>query len=168
MYARPLLVRRIPLIRMAVAGFLILAFALAATPAFAGSNDRVNFAQRIVVDQDETTGDLVCFLCSIENHGTVQGDVVSFLGGVKSDGPIHGDLVSFLGNVSVTGTGSVGGEVVVIGGSLRKGEDARLGQDRVVFPAAIFLIPFIILAAIIWGISRVFRRRPVYFPTVGR
>jgi hypothetical protein len=154
--------------RLTFAVLLFFTLIVSVRPAFAGDNDRVSFAQRIVVDENETTGDLVCFLCAVEVHGHVEGDVVSFLGGVKNDGVIQGDVVSFLGNLNLSGTGSIGGDVVVMGGNLRKSEDARLGKDRVVFPVAIFLIPFLILGAIVWGISRIFRRPPVYFPTPGR
>jgi hypothetical protein len=160
-------VRRNTLKRMALAAFVALAFTLVAKPAFAGSNDRVSFAQRIVVDQNDTAGDLVCLLCTIEVHGQVDGSVVSILGGVKNDGAVRGDMVSLLGNVNLAGTGSVDGDLVVMGGGLHKSQDARLGQNQVVFPLAVFLIPFAILGAIIWGITRIFRRRPVYFPTVG-
>jgi hypothetical protein len=134
-----------------------------ARPAFAHGNDRVNFAQRIVVDENDSTGDLVCFLCSIEVHGNVQGNVVSFLGGVKGDGAMHGDVVSFLGDVNLSGNSTVDGQVVVLGGDLRRGTDVRMGQDQVVLPGAVFAVPLIFLVAILWGITRLFRRRPVYF-----
>ncbi len=140
-----------------------------ATPAFAhDSQDRVSFAQRIVVRPDEKAGDLVCFLCSIENHGNVHGDVVSFLGGVKSEGAIDGDVVSFFGDVNLAGDASVHGNLVILGGNLRKGASVQTGSSQVIFPTAIVLFPFLIVAAILWGVTRVFRRRPMYFPRTGR
>jgi hypothetical protein len=154
--------------RMAPFQFIVLAAVFAALfsvarPAFASSNDRVSFGQRIVVGENETADDLVCFLCSIDIKGTVDGDVVSFLGGVKSKGPIHGDVVSFLGDVDLADAGSIDGSLVVMGGNLHKGAESRVGSDRVVFPVTIVLLPFLFLAALLWAIVRLFRRRPVYF-----
>ncbi len=143
--------------------FLAAMLTAGSKPAFAGSNDRVSFAQRIVVHQDESVSDVVCFLCTIENHGTIDGDVVSFLGGVKTEGPVHGDLVSFLGDVSLAGEGSIDGDLVVMGGNLHKSADTRLGASQVIFSPAIFLLPFILLGIVVLGVTRIFRRRPVYF-----
>ena len=154
--------------RWTFAGLLyaFLVFALLGTTAqhaLASDNDRVNFGQRIVLDENDTAGDLVCFLCSIEVHGNVQGNVVSFLGGVKADGAMHGDVVSFLGDVNLSGNSTVDGQVVILGGDLRRAADVRLGQDQVVLPGAVFAVPLIFLFAILWGVKRLFRRRPVYF-----
>ena len=130
----------------------------------AEDRDRVSFGDRIVVSEGETIGDAVCFFCSVESHGTIQGDVVSFFGGVHTDQPVHGDLVSFGGNVNLDDGASVDGDLVVFGGSLRKSSEARTSQSEVVFPAIIFAIPLLILGAIIWGASALFRRRvPHYY-----
>ena len=149
--------------RLLYAALGICLLASMARPAFAENNDRVSFGQRIVVTDNDTAGDLVCFLCSVEVHGTVEGNVVSFLGGVKSDGKVNGDLVSFLGDVSLSGNSTVDGQVVLMGGALHKGADVRLGENEVVFPPAVFVFPFVLIAAIFWGITRIFRRRPMYY-----
>lgn len=126
--------------------------------------DRVSFGSRIVVGEDESVDDVVCFLCSVEIRGKVHGDVVTFLGSVKSSSPIQGDVVSFAGNVVLDEDASVGGDLVIFGGSLRKSADTRIAQDQVIFPAIIFFVPILILAAIIWGIAVLVRRRPpVYY-----
>ena len=159
--------RRLPIapcsLHFVLAGLLFLLLLACGKPALAEGNDRVNFAQRIVIAQDDTAGNVVCFLCSVEVHGNVDGDIVTFLGGVKSDGQMHGDLVSFLGDVNLAGNATLDGQIVLLGGNLRKGEAARLGENQVVLPAGIFLLPFILIGAIIWGISRIFRRRPMYY-----
>ena len=143
-------------------GWLSLA---AARPAYASDGrDRVSFGQKISVGQDETVGDVVCFLCSIENHGTVHGDVVSFLGGVKGDGSVRGDVVSFLGDVSLSGEASVTGDLVIFGGTLRKSAQAQLSSERVVFPLGFLFLPILIVVAIVWGLSRLFRTRS-YMPS---
>jgi acetyltransferase-like isoleucine patch superfamily enzyme len=132
--------------------------------AVAEDRDRVSFGDRIVVSEGETIGDAVCFFCSVESHGTIQGDVVSFFGGVRTDKPVHGDVVSFGGNVNLNDGASIDGDLVIFGGALRKSGDARTSQSVVIFPAIIFAIPLLILGAIIWGASALFRRRvPHYY-----
>ena len=147
-------------------GLALFAGALLMSSRAAGAEDRdrVSFGDRIVVGEGETIGDAVCFFCSVESHGTIQGDVVSFFGGVRTDKPVHGDLVSFGGNVNLDDGASVDGDLVVFGGSLRKNGDARTSQSEVIFPAIIFAIPLLIVGAIIWGVSALFRRRiPHYY-----
>ena len=126
-------------------------------------HDRVSFGQRIVVHQGETAGDVVCFLCSVENHGNIHGDVVSFLGGVKSEGPIRGDVVSFLGDVNLAGEAAITGDLVVFGGNLRKSATVPSSSDQVVFPVTFLLIPVLIFIAIAWGLTRLVRTRS-YLP----
>ncbi len=130
--------------------------------------DRVSFGNRIVVNEGETVGDVVCFLCSVESHGRIQGDVVTFLGNVKATSPIRGDVVSFAGNVVLEDEASIDGDLVIFGGDLRKNGSAHVGQDQVIFPVVIFLIPIAIIGAIIWAISAIFRRRTptFYIPPV--
>jgi hypothetical protein len=126
--------------------------------------DRVSFGSRIVIGENESAGDVVCFFCSVEAHGKIQGDVVTFFGSVKSTGPIQGDVVSFLGDVALNEDASVGGDLVIFGGSLRKNLTAHIGQDQVIFPVVIFMAPILIFVGIIWGISVLFRRRaPVFY-----
>lgn len=126
--------------------------------------DRVSFGSRVVVNEDETVGDVVCFFCSVEVHGKIQGDVVTFLGDVKSTSPIQGDLVSFAGNVALEEDAAVHGDLVIFGGGLHKSAGAYVGQDQVVFPTAIFLAPILVIAGVVWAISALFRRRiPLYY-----
>ena len=139
---------------------LLIVCVAAVQPALASNGqDRVSFGQRIIVGQDETVGDLVCFLCSIENHGTVHGDVVSFLGGVKSEGSIRGDVVSFLGDVSVAGEASITGDLVIFGGTLRKSAQAQISSEQVIFPFGLLILPILIFVAIVWGLTRLFHTR---------
>ncbi len=147
-----------------IVGTLLL-LAAGVRPALAeDGQDRVSFGSRIVVSEGETVGDVVCFLCSVEAHGKIQGNVVTFLGSVKSSAPIQGDVVSFAGNVVLVEDASISGDLVIFGGDLRKSGTAYAGQDQVIFPVIIFLIPVAIIAAIIWAISRLFRRRtPIFY-----
>ena len=125
--------------------------------------DRVSFGNRIVVNEGDSVGDVVCFLCSVESHGQITGDVVAFLGNVKSSQPIRGDVVALGGNVVLTDGASVDGDLVVFGGHVRKSEGSRVSADQVVFPAAILLVPILILVALIWAATALFRRRPPLF-----
>jgi len=145
--------------------FLCAVVLLAFAPrARADDQDRVSFGSRIVVGEDETVGDVVCFFCSVEAHGKVNGNIVTFLGNVKTSAPINGDVVAFAGNVLLEDDASIGGDLVVFGGSLRKNGGGRVSQDQVIFPAVIFLIPVLILGGLIWGITALFRRRhPVFY-----
>jgi len=151
------------MVRMSLA-VLTLAAGFGMSAAHAESADRVSFGQRVVVGEQDEAQDIVCFFCSVQNHGRIRGDVVSFFGGVKSDGTISGDVVSFLGDVSLGNESTLNGDVVILGGALHRNGNAQIGKDQVVFPPIIFAIPFIVIGLILWGISSLFRRRtPAYF-----
>jgi hypothetical protein len=127
-------------------------------------DDRVSFGHRIVVNDGETVGDVVCFLCSVEAHGKIHGDVVTFLGSVRTEAPVQGDVVTFGGNVVLNEEASVGGDLVIFGGDVRKSSGSHIGADQVIFPTVIFFIPVLILVGILWALLAIFRRRtPVYY-----
>jgi len=144
---------------------LILTMACGSRQAVADvGNYRVSFGNRIYVGENQTVGDVLCFLCSVEAHGKIKGDIVTFLGGVKATSPISGDVVSFLGDINLTQDARVAGDLVVLGGSVHQGGTSRIGGDRVTLPLAILLIPILLVAAIVYGISGLFRRRvPIYY-----
>jgi hypothetical protein len=119
--------------------------------------DIVHFGDNILVGQDETAGDLVCFLCSVEAKGNVQGDVVVFLGSVHLDEGSRGDMVVFGGDVWLNGDASIAHDLVVFGGALHPAERQRVGGETVIFPPVIFLPIVLVIAAIFWGIWMVAR-----------
>lgn len=123
------------------------------------STDRVSFMHDIYVSDTEEADDTVCFLCSIHVDGKVNGDAVAFLGGIRVKGEINGDAVSFLGNVEMGDQSRIGGDCVVFGGPLRLNGSATIGGDRVDFPFILVMLPFIVLALLIYGIVSLFRRR---------
>jgi hypothetical protein len=123
------------------------------------SADRVSFLHDIIVGESEEADDLVCFFCSIRADGKVNGDAVSFFGGVRMSGEISGDVVSFFGPVKMEGQSSIGGDCVVFGAPLRRSDDASIGGDTVQFSLLLFLLPFLILALIIYGGVSLARRR---------
>lgn len=124
------------------------------------SSDRVSFMHDIVIDNGEEAGDAVCFLCSIRvDGGKVSGDAVAFLGSVHLDGEISGDVVSFLGDVALRDQSRIGGDCVVFGGPLRLEGQSTIDGERVDFPWILVMMPFALLALMIYGIVALFRRR---------
>jgi uncharacterized integral membrane protein len=123
------------------------------------STDRVSFMHDIVISDNEEVDDAVCFLCSIRSNGKINGDAVAFLGGIHLNGEINGDAVSFLGDVSMADQSHIGGDCVVFGGPLRMNGNASVSGDTVNFPFILIMLPFIVLALLIYGIVTLFRRR---------
>jgi len=141
--------------------YLCFAFFLTAIciPRAHASTDRVSFMRDIVISENEEADDAVCFLCSIRISGKVNGDAVAFLGGIHLSGEINGDAVSFLGNVSMGDQSRIGGDCVVFGGPLRMDGSATIDGNRVNFPFILIMMPFVVLALLIYGIVSLFRRR---------
>jgi predicted acyltransferase (DUF342 family) len=146
--------------------YLCFALFLAAicVPRAQASADRVSFMHDIVIDDGEDADDAVCFLCSIRVNGKINGDAVAFLGSIHLNGEISGDVVSFLGDVAMGDQSRIGGDCVVFGGPLRRNGNTTISGDTVNFPLIVIMMPFILLAALIYGIVSLFRRRryPAY------
>ena len=154
---------------------LIAGLLLFARPALA-DRDRVQFGENIVVPQDDSIHDAVCFFCSVDARGAIDHDVVVFFGNVHIASRSNHDVVNFFGNVTVDDHGSIGHDVVNFFGNIKLGEDATVGNDmvamfgevhaadsahvegnRVIQPAWLLLIPFLILGGIIAGIVSIVR-----------
>jgi hypothetical protein len=130
-----------------------------AAPHLHAASDRVSFFHDIVVSDSEEAEDAVCFLCSIRIEGKASGDAVAFLGSIHVKGEVGGDVVSFLGDVAMGDDSRIGGDCVVFGGPLRRGSDSTIGGDTVQFPFILLMLPFIILALLIYGVVSLVRRR---------
>ena len=143
--------------------WLYLCFALFLSAMFVprahAASDRVSFMHDINIGDTEEADDAVCFLCSIRVNGKVNGDAVAFLGGIHLNGEISGDTVSFLGPVSMGDEARIGGDCVVFGGPLRRNGNATIDGSTVNFPFILVMLPFIVLALMIYGIVSLFRRR---------
>lgn len=159
---------------------LIAALLLFARPAFA-NRDQVQFGSNIVVPQDSSVHDAVCFFCSVDAKGPIDHDVVVFFGNVHIASRSNHDVVNFFGNVTVDDHGSIGHDVVNFFGNIRLGEDATVGNDmvamfgdvhaadsahiegnRVIQPAWLLLIPILFfggIIAVIVNLVRNFRHR---------
>ncbi|MDR3742044.1 MAG: hypothetical protein P4L40_23735 [Terracidiphilus sp.] len=159
---------------------LIAVLLLFARPALA-DRDQVQFGTNIVVPQDGSIHDAVCFFCSVDAKGTIDHDVVVFFGNVHIAGHSNHDVVNFFGNVTVDDHGSIGHDVVNFFGNIRLGEQATVGNDmvamfgdvraaesahiegnRVIQPAWLLLIPLCFfggIIAVIVSLIRNFRHR---------
>ena len=148
---------------------LVVVCLMAARPAFA-KDDRVSFANDIVVDQGSTSGDLVCLMCSVKVHGEVHGDIVTLLGSVAVDDArsISGDVVTVGGDLSLGDAASVSGDVAVVGGYLNRGSGASInGDTKVMAGKGWLLVPFaplLIFIGVIWLIVWLVTRRRYRFP----
>jgi hypothetical protein len=141
--------------------YLCFALFLAAfcAPRAHASADRVSFMHDIDISEGEEADDAVCFLCSIRVHGKVNGDAVAFLGGIHLNGEINGSAVSFLGDVEMSDQSRIGGDCVVFGGPLRRNGNAAIDGSAVDLPFILIMLPFVILALLIYGIISLFRHR---------
>ncbi len=129
--------------------------------------DVVHFASRVVIGPGQEARDVVCILCSVEVDGTVDRDIVAILGSVQVRGTAAHDVVAIAGNVSVAENASIGHDLVVIGGSRRLASTAVIGHESVIIMPIVILLPFLVVALIIWMIVRFFRwlfyrNRPMY------
>jgi hypothetical protein len=132
------------------------------------NRDIVQFGNSIDVPQDAEIHDAVCFFCSINVQGVASGNLVSFFGTVHIDGQAKHDVVVFFGDVKLAPNASIGNNLVNFFGSVQLGEDVRIGRDtvvmfgnlraaptasfggnRVVQPIWLFLIPLLILIALV-------------------
>ncbi len=153
--------------RVRFCALVFLLCSLAPSPARAQERDAVRFANNIMIHEGEEVHDAVCFLCSIENDGTVHGDMVAFLGSIRVRGHAEHDAVVFLGNLSLAENASIDHDAVVFAGSLHIAPGSSIGRDRMVFPSFLFLLPMLVLlgllALIVWAIRALMHRnRPVY------
>jgi hypothetical protein len=132
------------------------------------NRDIVQFGNSIDVPQDGEIHDAVCFFCSINVKGVASGNLVSFFGTVRIDGQAKHDVVVFFGDVKAAPNASIGNNLVNFFGTVQLGEDVSIGRDtvvmfgtlrasptasfggdRVVQPIWLFLIPFLILIALV-------------------
>lgn len=164
----PRVSERFPLPRMLCALTLLL---LLAPVAFArSSNDHVGVGRDIVVDENETAGDIACAFCSVKIHGDVTGDVAVLFGTVTVD-PSHsisGDVAILGGDLNLAEETHVGGDVAIAAGDLNLASSATVRGSRAVFPGRFWLFvpfaPILILLGIIWLIVYLVRRNRYQFP----
>lgn len=127
-----------------------------------GHSDRVQFFQNIEVGPNESVGDLVCLFCSIHNAGT-SGDNVAILGSIVVDGTVNGDCVAVGGSIRLSEDASVGGDTVGLGGGVSRHPNAAV-KGEVVSQVGPFIFlgmilgPLIPVILVVWLIVWLVRR----------
>jgi hypothetical protein len=76
------------------------------------SNDRIVLVGSVLVDRDETAGDVVVADGDVTIRGTVDGDVVVADGDVTIRGTVKGDVVTFSGQATLGRRGHITGDLV--------------------------------------------------------
>lgn len=166
--------RRMSLLRGGWTALCIAVGLAAATLPARAAQDVVQFGSEINVAANNSIHDAVCFFCSVHARGPVNGDIVVFFGDVEIEGQAKHDVVSFFGNVRAGNDATIGGDlvhffggvrlgdnvhvgkdVVVMFGDLRAAETASFGGDRVIEPAWLFWIPFLLLVGLIGGLRQI-------------
>jgi hypothetical protein len=84
----------------------------AASASAADGDDRIVLVGSVLVDRDETAGDIVVFDGDVTIRGEVTGDVVVFDGDVTIRGSVAGDVVAFSGLATLGQRGRVAGDLV--------------------------------------------------------
>jgi hypothetical protein len=132
-----------------------------------GKSDRVQFGSSIHVSEGEQAGDLVCIGCSVFVQGSC-GDIAVIGGSVLVEGDVRGDVAIVGGSAKFGENATVAGDVAVVGGHILRDPGATIKGDvsqkggAYVLPLlfVIPLIPIILIVALIWYLlSR--PRRPV-------
>ena len=146
----------------------LLLLAMLAPPSLhaGGKGDQVHFGNRIVVEENEQAGDVVCIGWSISMNGSC-GDVVAIGGSISVNGAVKGDTVAVGGHVQLGQDASVSGDVVAIGGGLSRHPNAVVkgditSQSGAPILLALVIVPLLpvilIVALIVWLVNR--SRRP--------
>ena len=90
------------------------------------SDARVSLGERVVIERDEITEDLVVIGNSLEIKGEVLGDALTIGGSVRVDGRVSGDVAAVGGTVYLEDDAQVHGGVTSIGGGIEREEGAEV------------------------------------------
>lgn len=99
-----------------------------------GSDAVSVLGQTTIAPGGKVGGDAVAVLGRVENRGTIAGDVVSVMGGVYIDGAANHDVVAVMCNVELGPKAEIGGDLVLIGGTLKKDPQAVVRGNEVRVP----------------------------------
>ena len=153
--------------KSAAGALLLTVLVLLWTPAARADEDRSTAGGDIVVAEGSTANDIACVFCTVRVKGDVKGDVAIAFGRLEVDPghEISGDVAVFAGRVKLGEHSRVGGDVAIVG--RLQDESATVGGSRAVVPGEILLVPFALLAGLIWLIVHLVQRnryRPSYPP----
>ena len=109
----------------------VLLIAVFAVPS--GALARVNFGQKVIIDDGITTNDAVSFGHDVIVYGMVTSDAVSFGGDVTVEpgGQIKGDAVSIGGDIFIKEGGVIHGDAVSLGGEVNVSPGGILLGEKV-------------------------------------
>jgi hypothetical protein len=96
--------------------------------------DRTKVLRNIVIETNDTAGDVECFACNVRVRGHVTGDVVTIGGNICVEGLVDGDAVVVGGGIDVRSTGKVFGDAVAIGGYVKSELAGVIQGDRISVP----------------------------------
>jgi predicted acyltransferase (DUF342 family) len=150
-------------------GMLVLAsLTLLCAPTARAEKGVAHVGQDIVVAEGTTASHVACAFCSVHVHGDVEGNVAVAFGDLDVDAghEVSGNVAVLGGRVGLRENSRIGGNLALIG-TLDEGADASVGGSRAVLPCAVLLVPFVVLAGVIWLIVALVRRnryRPMYPP----
>ena len=105
-----------------VALLLVAILTLSVAPGLAAAESRAGGT--VVVEADETTGDLEVFAGDVVVRGTVDGDLTAIGGNVRIEGTVTGNVEGTAGNIYVGGT--VGGDVSGAAGHVQVAEGGSI------------------------------------------
>lgn len=84
----------------------------ASADATANGDDRIVIGGSVLVDRDQTAGDILVLDGDVTIRGTVQGDVIVVSGDVTIRGTVQGDVVTVAGLATLGRAGRVQGDII--------------------------------------------------------
>lgn len=101
------------------------------------SDSKVVVGERVVVESDESYGEIVVFGNDLVVHGEVRGDAVAIGGSVRVlGGEVTGSVSAIGGSVELKDGAQVHGEAVSVGGTVDLDDDVEVAGDIVEVPFA--------------------------------
>lgn len=138
------------------------------------SEDRAGVGNQIVVEENQTVGDVACAFCDVIVHGRVTGDVAIAFGKLQVDGgkSISGDVAAFATPITLEEGSSIGGDLATIGGNYTE-KGATVHGDRFISSSPLWILiplaPILFFAGLIWLLVNTIRNRtPMPPPYPGR
>ncbi len=103
--------------------------ATASADATTDGDDRIVLVGSVLVDRDETAGNVVVVDGDVTVRGTVEGDVIVVDGDVTIRGTVEGDVVTVAGLATLGRAGRVGGDLVYADEEPVQTPGSRVGGD---------------------------------------
>ena len=145
------------MLRTLVLGFTFsLAMLVLTSPMARADAEQFQMGHDIHVSENQSTGDLTCFNCSIYVRGKVKGDAVVLNGDlvVEQGGELAGDVTTLRGDIRIADGAKIAGDVTSVAGTVRKqpagiigGEVASLGGTG--WLLLIVMVPVFLLGGLI-------------------